>query len=914
MATEKESAFPIEDFDGINRNSEREDMNPTQLYSTQNLWEKTLGTLETRGHSQAFTGTLPSGITDLGNIHKVYKSTYDRRFCAIQCTPQVEVLGALPTGVSLSFVTDADGYWNNDFSIGGTTFATAPRYIILRFVGYGWDKFYRIDRTSVTGYSAATNQLLRLTVSQAQDSHITGIEILAVCACGEVETPAAINNASSYNEKTLWVGFQELVSASTVTTDFLYCPITYDATMGTAGVTINAAERTFSLTTYNNSEGFVAGTLEAGRTYYMAILPQYMVFDANPASRASYRQVTVDFYGGDIVPFTIPGEVGTFGGCRISNVNPSTSAFLVAVGDSPRTLQPYKIFNDSLNLTEGYVLSSPRYNPGWIGMEWTSATEVTLGFNFSDFSRHDMFLGINDNGTHYPIFAGGVGKFGVYTDAWEDGFGWTTAPPSGLGRSLVYGSLNHATKLPKLGDGSTYHFVDEQDYALFTSSHNPVNMDNTAPAVITPGTLPAYIPGSWSSYWLCDGNVAAPCVEDYQASRIFLPPMKYIAKFDGSIFLCGGDITVDPANGLKNSAARRAYISRAGNPFDFTIAGAPSEIHNYLTVDEGEDLTGMGIYTNNTTNEGPLSQLVISSKGSLSILSRVPTYSDAGALTESTLKNLSRKVGCVGHSTFVNTPLGTIFCGVDDVYLLRAEGEPMPIGQNLYGLLRGADLSMARACYHDKHYKLSFYHSDYAGDADYNNVEVWLNISKMIAKKSEDWVGPMVGRSINYTFVEDRAGDGLSYNSARDRLCVDRENRRVFKADVEPAEADTAILDFASAVTSILETKDLPISQQDNNWNKLLMRSYWKLRTNKASGTPFSFTEVTHIDGIQVESKAVTASRTSSALFHTEPLQLVRVFPVGRLRGRTIRKKLSTTDRVAIAGFQVNYAVERRRI
>jgi hypothetical protein len=271
-------------------------------------------------------------------------------------------------------------------------------------------------------------------------------------------------------------------------------------------------------------------------------------------------------------------------------------------------------------------------------------------------------------------------------------------------------------------------------------------------------------------------------------------------------------------------------------------------------------------------------------------------------------------VGSVGHATFVNTPLGTIFCGVDDVYLLRAEGEPMPIGQNLYGLLRGADLSMAQACYHDKHYKLSFYHSDFPGDADYNNVEVWLNISKMIAKKSEDWVGPMIGRSVNYMFVEDRAGDGLSYNSARDRMCVDRENLRVFKADVEPTETETQVLDFATPVTQIFETKDLPISQQDNNWNKLLMRSYWKVRTNKASATPLSFTEVTFIDGISADSKAVTAYRKSTTMFHEEPLQLVRVFPTGRLRGRTIRKRLTTTDRVAIAGFQINYAVEKRRI
>lgn len=919
MATEKEAAFPIEDFDGLNRQSEREDMLPTQLYDAQNLWEKTLGTLETRGHSVTLTGTLPSGIADLGKIHKSYKAWGSRRFCAIKCTSAVEVLGALPAGVAISFVDDTTAYWNVDFAIGGTTFATNPNNIIVRFVGYGWDKYYKVAKSAITGYNVANKQKLRLAVTAAQDTNITGIEILAGVMAGVTDVPATVTGTSNYNEKTLWVGFQELVSASTVTVDFKYCPYTYDGSMVTP-LTLGAVEREFTATAYNNADaGATAGTLEAGRTYHVAILPQYTVFSANPDSRCAYRQVDTNMFQGDIKPVTIPGDAGTFGGISIGSVSPTTGCYLIVVGDTDRTLQPYAIINDSPVVTTAKILSSPRYNPGVVRVSWTAATIATLSFCFSDFSRKDMFLGINNNGSIYPIFAADVGPFGSNATSYNDGFGISLmGTPTGIPniKNLVSGSINEMSIMPVMGDGSEYRFVEDDVLTLFTSSYNPVKREALVPTVLPIGsTLHSYYPTTWCSYWLTDGNVAAPVIFDYQAvSIIYPPPFKYIAKFDGSILLGGGESAVDPYSKLVNTAARAIFISRANNPFDITIPGAATPVFNYILVDEGEDINGLGLYTITTSDTGPQSKLAISTKNTLSLLDKVPTYSATGVLTASTLRVLSRKVGSIGQDTFVHTPMGTIFCGVDDVYILRDDGEPMPIGQNLYGLLKGADLARAQAVYHDQHYKLSFYHSDYAGTAGYNNVEVWLNTKKMMAKKSEDWVGPMVGRSVNFSFVEDRAGDGLTYNTARDRLCVDRQNKRVFKADVEPLETESAVLDFAAAVTSIIETKDMPISQQDNNWNKLLLRTYWKIRTNKLSTAPLSITELTYLDGVLTETKTLTASKTSSLNFHSEPLQLVRAFPLGRQRGRTVRKKISTTGRIAVAGFQINYAVEKRRI
>lgn len=903
MGQEKEASFPIEEFGGVNRNAGREDLSPIQLYAARNLWEKTLGTLETRGGSSIVADNFPSNITTMGNIFKIYKSWgAESRFAVVTCEPDVLDYGTLPAGVTLSFVSDTDGWWNQDRTFGGTTFAFDHSRVVLRFVGYGVDKYYSIPPTVISGYAAATRQKLRVVVSSAQDSNITGIEVMATVKCGQVETYATPSPTSNYNERTIWVGFVDLVSQSTGTFDFLKCPYGYNTGIATPA-TIAGTERSFSVRSYVNNGVDPDGTLPAGATYYVAILPQYAVFDNNPNSRCQYRNPNVDVNGGEVVKVTIPGVRGEFGGIAIQSLTPNTLCFLVAIGETPQTLIPAFIGNDS-TATLPFITSFPRYSPAMINTIWTAASAATLSFTFSQYSLYDMFLGINDDGSYYPVFASNMGTF-QYEDTYYDGFAETLYVP--FENSYVYAKNNRTAALPKLGVDDSYTFIQYQDFCLFTNTHSPLGGSQD---------VSEFPPTTYSNYFITDGNIAAPVIEDYKTSPINLPSMKFITHFDGSVILGGGAPNIDPATGAKNDSSRTMYFSRALNPFDFTIPGASSPTFQTVAFfDDPEFINGFGIYTNSSTDQGPTSQLIISKKNSLLVMNQLPSVT-SGSLNASVVNYASKKVGSVGHRVFCNTPIGTIFAGLDNVYLMRDAGEPAPIGQALYDIFRTSDFSGAVASYHDKHYKLSFKDRSLPSTGGGNNCEMWLNVNKMIEMKGrEEWVGPMTGRAVDYVFVEDLDGDGLDYRFSRDRFCVDRNNRRVYIADEGIYDqALNQMLDFTTPVEAIFESKDFEISQQDNNWNKLIKRWYWKLKTNFVVDGKASLTDQTYIEGKLVDTQTIKMVGRENVNWTDQVFQLIRLFPKSRIRGRTVRKILSSQYRIAISGFQLNYEIEKRRI
>lgn len=393
---------------------------------------------------------------------------------------------------------------------------------------------------------------------------------------------------------------------------------------------------------------------------------------------------------------------------------------------------------------------------------------------------------------------------------------------------------------------------------------------------------------------------------DFQnGTAVHLGVNHFISLFEDSIVVGGGQVVNDVFDDTTLDTTSKFLFARSSNPFDFTVAGAGSPTLNFVQVPTPEKIQGFGIYTNTSGTAGPIQQLVVGKKNS----SWVQTSLSASG---SQLINLSSKAGLASDLTIVNTPIGTLMAAVDNVYLLRGNGEPTPVGNEISRILERSNLQNAVAGYHDQHYKLSFYDPDLGGDSQFNNVEWWLDIRKMKAQRGQSsWKGPMVGRSIDYAFVEDFAPDGISYESARDRLAIDKENLNLYKADVLPGANDTQINDFTTAVTWLLETKDFDITRQDNNWNKLVKRQYWKLKTNNTS---FSATEQTFMDGVLQSTQNLGGQALASTDFDDQPLRVIPVFVAGRARGRTVRKTLTGTGRVGIGGFSILYQIERRRI
>ncbi len=1100
MGTENEAAYPIEDFGGINLNADKEDLQPNQLLAAQNLWEPTLGVLETRPGSSTVR-YKPSAVNalGLGKPFKIYKPWEEEvRFCPVTCTMDAQALSSLPTGISLSFETEVLGYWNNDNTFTasgsetGTTVSMLHPKVLLRFVGYGVDYWYEVDPTTVTGYTASTNQTLRVKVTRAfVTPNVTGIEVYARIKSGSTATSAAISNSSAYQEQTLWCGFMDIntpvyyqystltptvqnSTLYTVTINGTLFSYTSDATalaieiVGAlsiainagsepvtatvednklvikgnvastaftvtpsanlaavtstdhrrdfrgspagfrtgiaAGTTLSSTERSFTVYAFASGTNGVSGDLVGGKTYYVAVLPQYTVFDTGTASRSVYRNHSVNVAGGEVVAVTIPGS--STGYLRVNNILPNTMAFIVCVGETPHTLQPIKLFNNSWggfyfpstpptigNVGDFFITETHRHNPGLIDLTYTGVGIATLSFRMSDYSRQDTLMRIDDDGGIGPIFISRIHAYAQDVNQWEDVVGNSSTSLSASRTPWVKFSVSTPTRMRMVGNGSKFNFIQWDSYAFFVNDYDPLSID---PVVTASSGVMAHKTNT--NYYITDGLIAGTVIQDaisfsltglsasaatatinttlastsfigqtatvtggtsfttgtytvigavdgvsltFSANvtsgvatdgtidilvQLTLPNMKYISKFDSSVILGGGVVNVDPKTGLKNDSSKTLYFSRALNPFDFTIAGAASGVHQTVSqASDGENISGFGIYTNTSTNQGPLSQLVTAKKSCLWILSGLPVVTD-GELSQATNQILSSKVGGV-NGTFANTPIGTIVASYDNVYLLRESGEPTPIGQAISSLLKGAKMANAVACYHDKHYKLAFSHSSYAGynSGNSNNVELWLNINKMIEKKgSEDWVGPMIGRAVDGVFVEDRDVDGDTADVARDRYAIDNYLGRIYIADytsVSATEDDVYDLQIAdgdasdTVVTSILTTKDFDITTQDNNWVKLLKRFYVKCRTNFATSVAANCSYQLHIDGVaQSAVNFGTSIAANSTSFTSVPLSLVRIFPSGRLRGRTFRLTFTFVKRVAIGGLQVNYKVERRRL
>ena len=911
MATEQEASFPIEDFGGVNQNLDREKINAIELWRAQNLWEPTVGVMESRRGSQNFVNPahLPSNITRLDNPMRLYRDGGDHvRMIPAKTTPLVhhETSGTLPAGVSVSLVDDANGFWRKThiYSLSETgTFSGRPEKIILRFVGYGLDAYYEVDFDTIPGFAASptTAQKLRVEITSSLDgllspgSVVTGFEILSVVKSGSSTTPPITATFSggtrtsdgTYHTHTMWTAFQELVTAKTGAWDFLYCPVGFMAST----THIGQIKRSFTYSLHSTG-----GSLKGGKTYYVLVMPQNFWPTSGEVGylnrRCRYQSPDVDVFGADLIPVRIPPGGSTWR-IQLDTISPSTICHVVAIGEHWQSLVPYKIYNDS---TSGPISIDyyPRYSPSAVEMlTATDFTQTLYRLTYSPISVNDMNIGVEDNGSIYPIFNSRVHEISLGSrqgaNYFDDNF-YRFAGENSFDDGFIQRLIADPTLMPRHGVKNT-DFTQWENALFSVSDDAPLLVDGTPP------WLPLQ---TNSNLMMTDGNIKV------QAFVVGVQPgiSACITAFDSSIVLGG-------AGPLEQRGAQEGIFneynivfSQALDPFDYRIPST-SVLQTVALDFDHERIVGFGLYTNTAMDLGPQSQFLIYKKNSLWYLDRLPGVTGT-SLDPAQLGQLSGKVGSQSKYAITNTPLGAILAAPDNVYMIRGEGEPAPIGQEISPILRRSDTSRLFSCYHDRQLKLSFFDPTEAGPSDRNNVEYWLDINKMIEMQGlSTWYGPMLGRNVDYCFVEDKDGDGVISNVARDRVSVSALGILIFKSDVIGVGTD-----FGNPIEVVLETKDFPVSPQDNNWMKHLKRFYWKIRCVG----PFNATDQTWIDGVLKQSQVVSFVGDGVSSFDNQPLKLFRYFPDGRQFGRTIRKKLTTTGRIGIGGYQINYQLIKRRL
>jgi hypothetical protein len=115
---------------------------------------------------------------------------------------------------------------------------------------------------------------------------------------------------------------------------------------------------------------------------------------------------------------------------------------------------------------------------------------------------------------------------------------------------------------------------------------------------------------------------------------------------------------------------------------------------------------------------------------------------------QATMVEVSSRIGCIGHDSIVNTPLGTIFCGLDSVYLIPpGGGYPQdigwPIADQIRAIIPGLRARIV-ACFHKQFYKLAIPSSG----ATSNTHQWWLDLRQGIGD-IPSWWGPHTGPDVS---------------------------------------------------------------------------------------------------------------------------------------------------------------------
>lgn len=856
--TESEIPLKIIDVQGVSNQVIGEDLPAQYCGVLQNLYERKLGELMRKGGTQSITTTFPEStagtpvkcVTGLDNGMILRKKTGDK--IHIQAVHTNNVVLASDTFVNLatpSFVTAAGGKWGTALGSPANTKLDTSGKIQLQYHGFG---FNFATETSVT---RGANNTLRITVPANIDPRILGINVYSTV---EVWT------ALSGTVYSAWVGYIDLNASGTrgITYDFSEAPITQTGAPGVTGIMFGSVTKpNFTLV------AGTGGTLTPGRTYYVSVMEQYLCNDSagSPPGGMTYRvrEETVQ---------SITLGVGQTAIAVRPNASPpgDSACYLICVGEDPQLMQPIFITNVFATPSDiNYIYTLPLASPNVAGIYRVDAQYSMYMWTACDAACYDMFFRYSSSaatGT-LPIYVSRTLLLNI----------WSIVSTRLVGVDL-YGGYVIAREKGYMSDAARYRFTQYGDLALIVN-----DTQNSR------GLSPVNVPGD---YLITDGKCAAVVAMDFGVT--YVPKSSYITTFQESVAMGGG---------LPGSeAVNTVYFSNAYNVANFSDTGTGTALAFVGLDTAGEPVMGMGIFSVNTADSGVKTQFIVGSRTKLFKLNAIPDSADFGSAY---MEQLSNKIGLAAHETIANTEIGTIFCGLDDVYLVRDSGEPSPMGQDIANFISPLDKSTGlntaywNAVYHDGHYKLAYS----VPGASAPTLELWLNIKKTKANKGKpSWYGPHTGRTIHYSIVD----EPLAQSETSKRIIVN------VTADTNNYADDPAYLtDLGSNIPTVLEKEF--VGDGGEFANKKLVRHQVRGRATARINMISSW----YVDGVLKDIKVtpmIPSSNSSDIL--AQPTQVFPFFPADRVRGRVLKLKLETNtqERFGISGLLIGVRAERRRI
>lgn len=862
---ETEIPTKITDVQGVSNQTISEDLPDQYCTSLQNLYELKLGELMRKGGTQEITTTFPSqsgtnSVVGIDNVMILKKKTGVKTHIQAVHTNQTSAEMHSSTYVNLatpSFVTATGGNWGTAIGTPANTRLDSSGYCQLQYVGFGTNF---VVETAVT---RGANNTLRVTVPANIDSRILGINVYVSVEVWE----------TSGFEQTVWIGYIDLNASGTrgTTYDFKQAPITNYGNPGVTGVMFGAPTKpNFVLS------GTTGGSLLPGKTYYVSVMEQYFSNGSGTTTRASA------FRARETTPQSITlGENDTAIKITPAATPPGDSAcYCIAVGEHPQLMQPIFITNVFATILDvNYIYSLPLASPNLCGITPYDATNNDYIWRMCDVSQKDMFFRYSSlavNGT-LPIYVARttILNKAIYLPA-TDYMNRVATVENNFG--LVFRSTD-------MSDGARYCFQQLGDVGYIVNNGSEISG-------VTPGSPTEKFELYSGVYLITDGVIAGQVVFDFGTTP--LPKSSYITAFQESIIAGGGSASSEAYN--------RVYCSNAYNPANFSDIGTGTNLAFVGLETAGEPIMGMGIFSITTADSGTNTQLLVGSKTKLFKMNSVPESADFGSAF---LDQLSNKVGLASHWTLVNTDIGTIITGLDDVYLIRDSGEPSPIGQDIADFISppdkttGIDTSYWNAVFHDNHYKLAY--SEPGESAP--TKELWLNLRKMKANKGKpSWYGPHTGRTVSYSIID----DPLAQSELSKRIIVNSD------ADSNNYADDPAYFtDFGANIPTVFEKEF--VGNGGEFANKKLVRFQIRGRVSSQINAIAKW----YADGPLVETQVVQMiPKVNMTDILAQYTQVFPFFPSGRVRGRTLKLRLETEtqERFGISGLLIGARAERRRI
>lgn len=857
----------VSDIQGVSNQLIDEELPEQYCSILQNLYERKMGELVRKGGTLEIATTFPEGgspaasmISGINNAMILKKR--DASKIHIQA---VSVDRTRLTSNPINLANLATAAFVNSGGNWGTVLPNPPNpantyldtngTITLQYHGYGIN--FSKDLTVTRG---ASDNTLSITVPALIDPRILGINVYS--------NVDVWNNLFGF-ESSIWIGYIDLNLPGTrgVTYDFSQAPITQKGVNAVSGVMYGSATKpTFTLS------GTTGGTLISGKTYYVSVLEQY--FGGSNLTTLFRARETA----GSVSTITLAqGQTGITI-TPVSGILGDSACYCIAIGEDPQILQPVFITNNTIST----ILGIPTASPNVVGMTPYSLTQTDYVWRFCDATTADMFFkysSLTTSGT-LPIYVGRTTETNHVVYGSADNI-------SAISGGTVWYFYEFRSSIAAMPDGANYCYAQIGQLGFVVND-----------SVIIGSPSRGRTGGASSSlynttYLVTDGRIVAQVVFDYGTS--VLPKPKYLTTFQESIIAGGGVVG--------SEAYDKIFCSNAYNPYNFSDSGAGTNLAFIGLEAAGEPVTGIGIFSITTANEGVGTQLLIGARTNLFKLSAIPSAADFGTAF---LEQLSNKIGLANHFTIVNTELGTIICGLDDVYLLRESGEPIPIGQDIADYIKSDDVTLGQtssfwsAVYHDGHYKLAY---SKPGSTTVDQ-ELWLNLRRMKANKGKpSWYGPHTGRAFQFSVVD----TPLAAGETEKRILIDTVLDKNHYAD-----SPTYTTDLDLPIQTILGTKGF-VGEGGEFRNKKLV--HFQIR-GRATGQ-FNMVSSWIVDGALAETAIIQIKpKMNGTDILQQPTQVFPFFPVSRIRGRTLQLRLEseTLESFGLSGFFIGIRPEGRRI